>query len=613
MGARGRGRRARNRHAELSHPCAVVTAARVVAESRSMSADDVAERLSAIADTYGDDGDPHVVVCDGFGCKVTVRSGALCVADGIGEHRRERSYAKVQAPSRLIVRGDGFVTTEALRWCKAQGTAAVILAAGDVVLSSSPPGRDDPRIRRAQALAPTSGARLAITRRLLAAKIGGQAGVLRAIFGAEDSAATLDDLAGGVEVASTVEEARQLEAVAAAAYFAAWSHHPATAVRFAAKDRRRVPPHWCAFDSRRSAITGAANTNRLAERPVNALLNYCYRLAEIEARFACLRLGLDPGLGVLHQDAAGRDSLALDLIEPVRPTIDRFVLDLVAERAFAKREFVERSDGHVRCAAPLTHDLAATLPTWRRAIAPHAEAAAHTFADYVAGKVARTTPLTGAKGRAASAVVRRRRANEAKARRESANSQHAATQPKRRPRAVDPEDAAALFATCVDCGGPLARSRNVRCPSCWEKQPAQSREARRRRGRSIAMARSELERWKADHPHAMHRPEDFAAIRAGLAGVTLREIAAATGMSKASASTWRSGRQVPALRHWAALAALAGVEHADDTSSVVDLAHLADRRGETQRGAWRDQAEAWVKPEDGREPPVAGIAGQVAP
>ncbi|MDA8380332.1 MAG: CRISPR-associated endonuclease Cas1 [Actinomycetota bacterium] len=545
-----------------------MTVARVVAGSRPMAAEDVADRLSAIADTYGATGDPQVVVCDGFGCKVTVRSGALCVADGVGEHRRERRYAKVAAPERLVVRGDGFVTTEALRWCKAQGCAAVILAAGDVVLSSSPPGRDDPRIRRAQALATTSGAGLAITRRLLAAKLGGQAGVLRAVLGAADTASTLDDLAGGVEVAGQVEEARQLEAVAAAAYFAAWAGHPATAVRFVAKDRRRVPPHWSAFDSRRSAITGAANTNRLAERPANALLNYCYRLAEIEARFACVRLGLDPGLGVLHTDAVGRDSLALDLIEPVRPTIDRFVLELIAERTFAKREFVERSDGHVRCAAPLTHELARTLPTWRRAIAPHAEAVAHAFADEVAGKIARTTPLTGAKGRAASAEVRRRKAEEARTRAESANSAHAATRPKRRPRAVDPEAAASLFATCVDCGGPLTRSRNVRCPACWENQPAQSRDARKRRGRSIAMARSELERWKADHPHAKHRPEDFAAIRSGLAGVTLAKIAAATGMSKASASTWRSGRQVPALRHWPALASLAGSDAPDALDPV---------------------------------------------
>jgi predicted component of type VI protein secretion system len=74
------------------------------------------------------------------------------------------------------------------------------------------------------------------------------------------------------------------------------------------------------------------------------------------------------------------------------------------------------------------------------------------------------------------------------------------------------------------------------------------------------MARSELDAWRAEHPHAKARPEDFAAIRAGLREVKLAEIMAALGISKASASSWRSGRVVPALRHWPALATLAGVE-----------------------------------------------------
>ena len=74
------------------------------------------------------------------------------------------------------------------------------------------------------------------------------------------------------------------------------------------------------------------------------------------------------------------------------------------------------------------------------------------------------------------------------------------------------------------------------------------------------MARSEPEQWRAEHPHANADPEAFAPIRAGLASVKLAEIMAALGCSKASASSWRSGRVVPALRHWAPLARLAGVE-----------------------------------------------------
>jgi len=107
----------------------------------------------------------------------------------------------------------------------------------------------------------------------------------------------------------------------------------------------------------------------------------------------------------------------------------------------------------------------------------------------------------------------------------------------------------------------------VRCPTCWEGQPAQSREARRRRGRSIAMARSELDAWRAEHPHAQANPADFAPVLAGLAPVTLRAIMDACSVSKATASGWRSGRHVPALMHWPALAELAGVALAEADGS----------------------------------------------
>ena len=77
------------------------------------------------------------------------------------------------------------------------------------------------------------------------------------------------------------------------------------------------------------------------------------------------------------------------------------------------------------------------------------------------------------------------------------------------------------------------------------------------------MARSELERWKAEHPHANADPEAFEPIRAGLAAVKLSAtvklsaIVAACGVSKSTASAWRAGRYAPPLRHWGRLEQLA--------------------------------------------------------
>jgi CRISPR-associated protein Cas1 len=51
-----------------------------------------------------------------------------------------------------------------------------------------------------------------------------------------------------------------------------------------------------------------------------------YAILESEARLAISELGLDPGIGVLHADTRTRDSLACDLMEPIRPQVDAYLL-----------------------------------------------------------------------------------------------------------------------------------------------------------------------------------------------------------------------------------------------------------------------------------------------
>jgi hypothetical protein len=110
-----------------------------------------------------------------------------------------------------------------------------------------------------------------------------------------------------------------------------------------------VPEHWRTFQARRSPLSGSP---RLAANPVNAVLNYLYAILEAEARLAAAALGLDPGLGFLHADAAHRDSLAADLMEPVRPQVDAFVLDWILREPIKREWFFEQRDGNCRLMAP---------------------------------------------------------------------------------------------------------------------------------------------------------------------------------------------------------------------------------------------------------------------
>src|SRR5439155_598586 len=112
---------------------------------------------------------------------------------------------------------------------------------------------------------------------------------------------------------------------------------------------------------------------RKAVNPANAVLNYVYAILEAEARIAALAVGLDPVLGLLHADRPNRDSLACDLMEPVRPAVDRYVLELLNRRSFTKEDVFELLDGQCRLLPPLTHDLAVTAPRWARLVRPVAD------------------------------------------------------------------------------------------------------------------------------------------------------------------------------------------------------------------------------------------------
>jgi CRISPR-associated protein Cas1 len=82
--------------------------------------------------------------------------------------------------------------------------------------------------------------------------------------------------------------------------------------------------------------------------PVNALLSFLYTLLVHDCRSAAEGVGLDPAVGFLHRDRPGRPSLALDLMEELRPALaDRLALSLVNRRQLRAHDFEMRDGGAV--------------------------------------------------------------------------------------------------------------------------------------------------------------------------------------------------------------------------------------------------------------------------
>lgn len=81
---------------------------------------------------------------------------------------------------------------------------------------------------------------------------------------------------------------------------------------------------------------------------VNALLSFTYTLLAGITSAALSTVGLDPYVGFLHRDRPGRASLALDLMEELRPVMaDRFVLTLINKQIVSPDDFIKKENGAV--------------------------------------------------------------------------------------------------------------------------------------------------------------------------------------------------------------------------------------------------------------------------
>ncbi len=115
--------------------------------------------------------------------------------------------------------------------------------------------------------------------------------------------------------ASNLDTVRGLEGAAAACYFETLAYGLPASLNFDGRNRR--PP----------------------KDPFNALLSLGYALLHSEAVLAIHAAGLDPYVGFYHVVEHGRESLACDLVEPLRHEIDRLCWRLVAEKTLTAKDF----------------------------------------------------------------------------------------------------------------------------------------------------------------------------------------------------------------------------------------------------------------------------------
>lgn len=241
-------------------------------------------------------------------------------------------------------------------FCRPGASPALLAAcaeAGITISHLDPNGRflarvEGPRtgnvlLRRAQFRAADDAARtLPIVRGIVAAKAANQRTVIRRALrdhgeAIGPAAATLQaaeqrlgEIAGRTLATADVATLRGLEGEAANVYFACFGHLV------------RIPGEDFAFRGR---------SRRPPLDRINALLSFLYAMLGHDCRSALEAHGLDPQVGFLHADRPGRASLALDLMEELRPVLaDRLALSLVNRRQLAADDFLIEEAGGVRLA-----------------------------------------------------------------------------------------------------------------------------------------------------------------------------------------------------------------------------------------------------------------------
>jgi CRISPR-associated exonuclease Cas4/CRISPR-associated protein Cas1 len=260
------------------------------------------------------------------------KSGDALVVKIDGEADREIPFDEV---SDLVLAGPVNLSTPALHELLRRETPVAFMSSGFWYIGAA--GASGPRSSAARAaqfgFAADPARSLAASRLLVGAKIRNQRTILRRNWRGPDEARTeplerLARLADRAPHAPSAATLLGLEGEAAQVYFRAFpalfGRGVAELPAFAFERRNRRPP----------------------ADPVNACLSLCYALLARTMQSSLSAVGLDPWRGFYHVPRPGRPSLALDLMEPLRPILaDSAVLMALNNGEIGADDFIHAAGG----------------------------------------------------------------------------------------------------------------------------------------------------------------------------------------------------------------------------------------------------------------------------
>jgi CRISPR-associated protein Cas1 len=262
-----------------------------------------------------------------LGAKVGVSGHCLQVKD---REQKKLLDAPLVDVSHVVLMGNVQMSSQAIREVTSRGVPVAWLSTGGWLSGLLDGlGHGQVALRRAQyAAADDPARRLALARAFVTAKIANSRTFMRRNLGVDEPGLMLELSQLGERAASaeSLETLLGLEGNAARLYFENFSRLLSNDAlgTFDFKTRNRRPP----------------------KDAVNALLSFAYSMLTKDVAVAARLVGFDPYLGFLHQPRAGRFSLALDVMEELRPIVaDSVVVNVINMCVVTSKDFIRRGVG----------------------------------------------------------------------------------------------------------------------------------------------------------------------------------------------------------------------------------------------------------------------------
>jgi CRISPR-associated protein Cas1 len=297
-----------------------------------------------------------LILC-GHGVRIKVDHNTLLIRNGFTHYPQKTDEIRffpgdANLPDRIIILdGSGGMTFDALNWMSEQQIDFVRLDwQGKITNVGGISGyAGNSKLNQAQRSIKGTKVETEIARHLITQKIEASIKTLKSIIPkSECREIALDRL---YKQLSEIQNARKsfsisrllgFEGASAAAYFAAWQGLP---IKWSGLKRKPAPDNWLQISPR--TMTWRKGT-RNARHPVNAMLNYGYGMLANQMRTQVIAAGLDPTIGIIHGTSKNRIPLVYDLMEPLRPVVDRQILEFVLSHTFTPGDFAINNWGGCR-------------------------------------------------------------------------------------------------------------------------------------------------------------------------------------------------------------------------------------------------------------------------